>query len=69
MAGCVLIGEHSITVEYGTDPGETNMLIKSSDVEVNFYLDDDGSLKVTFMSDLTIGADLIGVIPAPKDGG
>jgi hypothetical protein len=63
MAGCVLLGEHAITIEYGTDPSETNMLIKSSDVEINFYIDDDGNLCVTYMSDLTIGADLLRVIP------
>lgn len=66
MAGCILLGEHAITIEYGTDPGETNMLIKSSDVEVNFYIDDDGSLNVTFSSDNTMGSDLLRSIPAPN---
>ena len=68
MAGCMLLGKHIITTEFCTDPGETNMLIKSGDVKVNFYIDDDGSLRVTYSTDLTMGAECFRVLPVPKDG-
>lgn len=66
MAGCVLLGQHVLTIEHGTDPGETNMLIKSGPARVNFYIDDDGALVITHSGSNTMGADIVGVIPAPK---
>ena len=67
MAGCILLGGHAVTIEYGTDPGETNMLIKSGDAEVNFYVGDDGSLNVTFSGANTVGANLLRVIQPPRE--
>ena len=67
-AGCMLLGKHVITIDQGTDPGETNMLIKSGDVEVNFYIDDDGSLCVTHSSDLTNVTEVLSRLPVPKNG-
>jgi hypothetical protein len=66
MAGCVLLGQHAVTIEHGTDPGEHNMLVKVSDAEVNFYLDNDGSLVITYSGNNTMGADIVGVIPPPE---
>ena len=69
MADCILLGKHTVTIEHDTEDGFQDMLIKSSDVEVRFLLDESGNLNVTFSSNLTIGADLMNVIPAPKKGG
>ena len=69
MADCILLGKHTVTIEHDTEDGFQDMLIKSSDVEVRFLLDESGNLNVTFMSDNTVGADLMKVIPVPKKGG
>lgn len=69
MAGCMLLGKHAITLEHDETADLGNMIVKTSDVEIGFYLDEFGNLDVTFQSDLTIGADLMRVIPPPQDGG
>lgn len=68
MAGCILIGKHAVTFEHNRKVNKPELTIKTSDVEIGFYLDPHGNLEVTFQSDLTIGADLMRVIPVPKDG-
>jgi hypothetical protein len=64
MAGCILLGEHCVTIEFDTDPGETDMLIKSGESNVQFYVDDLGNLVITYSGPTTIGGSVIGVVPS-----
>ena len=65
MAGCILLGKHAITIEHDDEADYGNMIVKTGDVEIGFYLDKFGNLDVTFSSVNTTGADLLRVLPPP----